>query len=230
MFMKFGQREHLEVFRSEGLLYAKHLHDFSKSENKADKVRPDRFEGADEIYQPSFIKSFTIKKAPDTKIVLGPRNFAGPVAVCFGRNTNCNVYCMYSMMPPLMNGSVDPRNFGFGDSFVIVLDTQEFCDRVAAAASARGLGSEARPVRYYDGDSYSGETGPFSKPDRFEFQREFRFAFWPGTKEPLHLKVGDLADITTSVHDLTRINELICFDEHSVRNAGSDVKTSGQPA
>jgi hypothetical protein len=209
---KFGMREHLESFRRDGLLYVNELDYFSKLE--ADKVRSDRFEGSDYICQPQEIKKVTFSNNKTGKeTVLGPNNFASAVIISSGKMTNCHAYCMYSIGQPVKVCSVDQRNFDFGDSFVIVLNTQEYLNRVRSASEKLGITCECRPVEYYDDQALTGDTGPFLKPQRFSYQKEFRLVFRPRFDKPLRLFVGDLTDITAPVGSLPKINELVEFEE-----------------
>jgi hypothetical protein len=121
-----------------------------------------------------------------------------------------NVFCMYSV-PTSHCGSpeVDPRCFDFGDSFVAVLDSQKFLNRVKRAAEKLGFSLDCHLVEYFDPDAYSGEVGPFRKPKHFDYQQEFRIIITPGTVEPVKLKVRTLKDITTDIFSLADINTLI---------------------
>jgi hypothetical protein len=203
--MKFGMNSHLEEFRN-GLIYARHISEFSKS--SAGDARVDRYEGAEWMYQPDEIRKLTIsRKKPDKDIVLGSKNFAGPLVYSTGKKANCNIYCMYSIGNPPPEPLVDERNQTFGDSFVIVIDTQAFLDRVATAVRKIQFACDCGRIDYYDDSRYSGETGPFKKPSRFAHQQEFRIAFYPGVDGPLRLEVGSLADITTPVQSLADINK-----------------------
>lgn len=129
---------------------------------------------------------------------------------------------MYGVTRPMHKPFVDPRCFAFGDSFVLILDSQRFIDRVQAAARKVGLGCEFGPVEYYDEDGYSGDTGPFRKPSRHDYQQEWRFAISSHGMGGRRMRVtlGDLTDIITAVHPLVDINELIDFSEESAREAG----------
>lgn len=213
LLMKFGRREHIEALRDEGLLFANCAEHFSKLEAAKDRVRADPFEGTDRIVQAKDISRFVIESKGRAPLVLGPENFASPLRLYLGGAANCNVYCMYGVTWRRLHAPCDARNFDFGDSFLAVLDTQEFLNRVGRGARERGLNCESRPVRYYDEEKYTGDTGPFRKPRRHAFQNEFRIAFRPCAGEPLLLRIGSIADITTPVYGLADINELIQFRE-----------------
>jgi hypothetical protein len=215
---KFGKRAHLEQFRKDGLLHMNPQAYFSKLEN--DLVRNDRFEGTDKIFQPNVLKHLTITNNSDgRRIVINPSDMAGPVSISLGKSS-CNVYCMFSITRPMIGHAVDKRNYAFGDSFIIVLNTEEFLARVCSAAEAAHFKCQYGRVEYYDPDVHSGETGPFRKPSTFSYQNEFRLIVRPGSTGPIKLTAGSLIDITTPIHRLSEINELIDFGEESARQAG----------
>jgi hypothetical protein len=118
-------------------------------------------------------------------------------------------YCMFSVKTPTKYCIIDDRNFAFGDAFIVVLNTQEFMDRVSAAAKSANLQCQCDFIEYFDVEKYSGETGPFRKPASYSYQQEFRFIVYPGSGEPIRLTLGDLSDITTPIFDLSKINDLI---------------------
>jgi hypothetical protein len=216
--LKFGKRLHLEQFRNNGLLYMKPQVYFSKLE--ADPVRKDRFEGTDKIFQPDALKHLTIENNVDgRKIVISPADMAGPLLMSMGKSL-CNIYCMYSVTQTSIGHAVDERNYAFGDSFTIVLNTKEFLARVRSATKAAHFACEYRLVEYYDPDTYSGETGPFRKSSAYAYQNEFRLIVRPGSTGPIELTVGSLLDITTPIHPLSDINDLVDFGEESARQAG----------
>jgi len=207
---RFSRREYLENFRNNGSLYMNNQKYFSGIKN-LDPARGDKYEGTDRIHQPSEIESINIiDKSNGVKILFGPDMIVGPVKINFGIRSY-NLFCLYSLTRFPENGDLifDERNFAFGDSFVAILNPQEFLNRVEAASRAANLEILYGPVEYYDALSYSGETGPFWKPDTQSYQREFRIAVSPGSSNPIHLSIGSLKDITTPIFPLADINNLV---------------------
>lgn len=208
LLFKFGRREHLEQFRKQGLLFMNSQDYFAELET-ADSVRSDRFETTDRIVQPNELKRLTIESNTDGRtITIMPKDLAGPLRIGLG-SERCNIYCMFGIADPSVSPLVDERNFKFGDSFIMVLNTQEFVDRVCAAARAANLGWEFGFIEYFDATGYSGETGPFRKPSYFAYQNEFRLVVRPGSTDPIKLRVGSLTDITTGIYPLPKVNELV---------------------
>src|SRR5580658_10036414 len=157
--MKFGKRQHLEEFRESGLLHMNSDAYFSSLEG--DAVRADRFEGSDRIVQPHTLRHMTIESNDGIKIVIPPEHMVGPLLIGLGKRPRCNLFCMFAVTRPIDGVLVDERNFQFGDSFVLVLNTQKFIDRVCSAVNAASLTCKYQLVEYYDAETHSGETGLF---------------------------------------------------------------------
>jgi hypothetical protein len=202
MLLKFGEQEYLKDLR-DGWVFLKPQRAFCKVKN--DTVREDKFETVDEMFQPKVVRSFSITHNGQTH---RPRP-SGPILINLGRR-EYNVFCMYSVPTSHVGGlKIDPRNFGFGDSFVVILNTQEFLDRVRQAAEKVGFIVDCNLIEYLDIGTYSGEVGPFRKPASFEYQREFRIIITPGAIDPVKLKICTLRDITTPIFPLAEINTSI---------------------
>lgn len=94
----------------------------------------------------------------------------------------------------------------------MVLDSQQFLDRIKKAAEKASFRIARNLVEYYHQDCYSGDVGPFRKPSSFEYQREFRLVVFPGSADAVKLQIGSLKGITTRIYPLAEINELIEFN------------------
>jgi hypothetical protein len=203
--VKFGRRDYLEQLRNAGSVYMNPQCYFSKLE-AVDPVRGDQFEGSDKIFQSNALKRLVIQKNVDaSKLVIRPSR----LWLSLGKSS-CNIYCMFAVLDPA-NFRVDERNFGFGDSFVMVTDQQMFGDRFSVAAKAAHLDLLYNFVEYYDPTIFSGDTGPFRKPATFAYQNEFRFVVTPGSRDAIVLQLGSLLDITTDIYPSAEINRLIEF-------------------
>jgi hypothetical protein len=200
---KFGQRQHLDPFRSAGRVYMSPQSDFAGLES--DLVRGDRLEDTDQIHQPRNIAELRIDD-----LTLLPADLAGPVYVRLSESTPCNLFCTFAVIGAVVGPFVDERNFGFGDSFIILLDAGVFIDRMRRAASSVGFRTFSHGmVEYYDAQTYSGPTGPFRKSSAFAYQQEFRIAVEPGASKPVVLSLGSLADITSTIHPLSDVNRIV---------------------
>lgn len=214
---KFGKSAHLEDFRN-GVLHMNPQRLFSDLEK--DAVRADPLEGIDRIHQPQEISRIVIKNnTTRKKIILKPENLKGPLCINFGKQIY-NLFCMYSVLRAnIYPFLIDERNMAFGDAFIVVLNTQEFINRVGKAVRLAGLCGDYNLVEYYDAEKFSGDIGPFRKPKIFDYQREFRIAVYPGSTEPIRLSVGNLEDITTPILPLIELNKVVDFSPSAARAA-----------
>jgi hypothetical protein len=218
--LKFGQKQHIQAFRNDGLLYMKPLAEFAKLES--DAARGDRFEGTTEIIQPQHVGElrFDTGTLGLGKFTAKPSDLAGPIRVGLSRTASCNVYCMFAVTKPVDGELVSSQNFEFGDSCVIVLNPPEFLNRFVRAATDAGVSYQHGLVEYYDLDEYSGEIGRFRKRSSFSYQNEFRIVVEPGSTEPRELLIGSLLDITSEVIPSSEINQRFDFSTRSAREAG----------
>jgi len=217
--LKFGEKQHIESLRNEGLLYMKPLADFSKLES--DMARGDAFEGATRIIQPKHVGELIFDFPPMGKFTANPSDLAGPLQIGLHKTAACNVYCMFAVTKPVDGELVDRQNFQFGDACVLVLNPTEFLSRVVGAAKNAGLSYlEYRLVEYYDAKDYSGEVGRFRKRSIFAYQNEFRIVVEPGSDTPRKLFAGSLLDITSEILSLSEVNQHLDFSTRSAREAG----------
>ncbi len=202
-------------------MYMKSLAEFARLER--DLERGDCFEGTDTIIQPKHVGEciFDPGEMGLGKFVAKPSDFAGPIRIGLNRTASCNVYCMFAITKPVDGELVNPKNLGFGDSCVLVLNPTEFLSRVFGTVRAAGLSYlEYRLVEYYDGEEYSGKTGRFRKRSKFAHQNEFRIVVEPGSETPRQLSVGSLLDITSEVLPSSEVNQRLDFSTRSAREAG----------
>jgi hypothetical protein len=198
---KFGAREHIEQF-ARGLLYMNTLKHFVEIETSS--LRRDSHEGTSHLRQgdgaileikitPELAKAFNIPSADGQFKPIA--NLRGPIRFRPDGLQSVNVFCMYALRESAMETLVDARNLGFGDSFALLKDFDEFMQRVKAAVPRTGQELRYDLVGYIDDTSYEGPVGIFKKLSDFSYQSEFRIGLFPGTGAPLRLQVGDLSDI-----------------------------------
>jgi hypothetical protein len=215
---KFGREEHLKAFREQGMLHMRTMRHFA-AEEKGNIARGDRFEGASTIIQPAHLK-MTLSHPILGVHEVDPRDVVGPVILAYDAEAEQNIFCMFSLTEPTPKPLLCDEYLSFGDFFVLVLNAEEFLNRVKRAVMAAKLEGEAGPVTYYDDATYSGRIGPFQKPSVFGYQKEFRIVLRPGTTPFLNLMVGDLSDVTTPVLRLSELDTICDFTERSADEAG----------
>jgi hypothetical protein len=215
---KFGREEHLKAFREQGMLHMRTMRHFA-AEEKRNIARGDRFEGASTIIQPAHLK-MTLSHPILGVHEVDPNDVVGPVILSYNAEAEQNIFCLFSLTEPTPKPVLCDEHLCFGDHFVLVLNAEEFLNRVNRAALAANLEGKAGPVTYYDDATYSGRIGPFQKPSAFAYQKEFRIVLRPGTTPFLNLIIGDLSDITTPVLPLSELDTICDFTERSADEAG----------
>lgn len=127
-------------------------------------------------------------------------------------NSNDYVFCMFGIYPSIENFNFTDKQkekmLSFGNSALIILDSDEFVRRVIIKAEKEGYKVHFRPVQYYDPSIDSGNmlisllSGmwniAFWKRDSYVYQQEVRFVFTPGNEavDHIELDIGDISDIT----------------------------------
>lgn len=205
-FFRFGSRHHIEQF-VQGTLYMNTLDYFAAMEEKEDgDPRCDPFEGVGRTI-PANGGVLSVKIAEDFQPV---GHVTGALKWRPTEGIKASVFCMYALRPPDSPVFVDERNFRFGDTFAVLLDSEEFLRRVRKAAEASGHQLLYRLVEYFDEETYTGPVGIFRKRNAFRYQSEFRIALVPGTNEPYRFAVGDLSDIA-QIGVLLELNQRLRF-------------------
>jgi hypothetical protein len=193
----------MEELVNDGHLYMKPLSAFKIME--ADQLRADRDEALDYSVPASGAQLSAERDGKWLPLgtLTGALRFAGQEL------RKVNVFCMHIVLVSRCESHpeqlIDPRNFSFGDTFVVFTDADEFLRRVRAETSRRNLQLESAAVQYIESNSYNGPMGLFRKFSAFDFQSEYRLAILPGTGQPYSLHIGSVADIT-QIAKLSDIN------------------------
>lgn len=211
---KFGQREHIQQFRREGLLYCNNVSFFRDLEG--DVFRRDKREGINASYLAADV-GITIGEGSKAIALNYATGLRGRVDVHLG-GIGPNIFCMYALTERSFPYKIDPRNFFAGDTIAVILDADRFRERIVDAALRQGLGLRAQLVEYVNEETYSGDLGPFRKLSSFSHQSEYRIALYPGVAEPREFRIGTLMDITTE-WELADINNRLKYE---VMNFGSN--------
>jgi hypothetical protein len=115
----------------------------------------------------------------------------GPIRFSDPGLQRANVFCMHAFPSSRVEDLVDQRNFGFGDTYVVFTEGDEFLRRVRAEALRLKIELQCSLVEYVDPSTYRGAMGIFRKFSSFSYQSECRLALLPGTGEPYSLWVGE---------------------------------------
>jgi hypothetical protein len=187
---KFGKREHIDQFVHEGHIYMNSLKYFKTLEG--DLQRTDKYEGASYNLQADGAK---LRMEQNGKWV-DVATIRNQIVSSDGNEHLTKVFCMYALLESKSKGLVDPRNFEFGDTFVILKDGDEFLRRVYATAKKENIVLKQGCVEYIDKAKYNGAMGVFRKFSEFAYQSEFRLSVVTEKETPFSLRVGDISDIS----------------------------------
>lgn len=195
--LRFDQAKWLKDICDTEKLRFTPIKNWTKLEN--DNARGDRWEGASQIQQPEVIKSLKLKFSacpelgyvehkPTAPIVFRDNKgseFSATHAICFS---------MLGYKNFQGKSSHDFSEFGnsLGASVLVLKDIPalskmlgEALGKLAPDCKHWGEG----PVSYVDEKTYSGDYSVFLKPNRFAWQREFRFTIYYPDKENEYISV-----------------------------------------
>lgn len=197
--IKFQSAERIKSLR-EGHLYAKTLRYYRDLEKETgDDEIGDEFEAMWHINE-DFLRF------PDTGETISLNDTLIPTA-----NSNDFVFCIFGIYPALnlftFTDEQKEKMLSFGDTALIVLDSEELIRRVFSAAKKAGYEPHFGPVQYFNPAEdnanmiISALKGmwniAFWKRDKYTYQQEGRFVFTPGNGEDhIELDIGDISDIT----------------------------------
>ncbi len=114
---------------------------------------------------------------------------------------------MYALRPDSGTFPVDDRNFQFGDYAIVLLQPQQFMDRIISCLRERRITGKTGLVKYVP-DDYQGVIGPFRKRDSFSYQSEWRLVVSDGPGTRFVLKIGSIEGISTIVR-ADEINDIV---------------------
>lgn len=127
-------------------------------------------------------------------------------------HSNDFVFCMFGIYPQLDSFAFSDKQkekmLSFGDTALIITDSDEFKKRVIEAAKAKGYQVHFDAVKYYDTSIDSGNmiidlmkgmwNVAFWKREAYRYQQEGRFIFISDADDEDHidLDIGDISDIS----------------------------------
>src|SRR6266550_8193231 len=140
---KFGKRKHREELICDGHVFMRPLSDFIQLES--DQLRGDKDEALTEFDASAHGGRLDVEmhgQWTPVGMITGGLKFSHP------DTQRANVFCMYAFRASQADTLIDPRNLGFGDTFVVFTNGDEFLRRARAEAQRCNLQLEARLVEY----------------------------------------------------------------------------------
>ena len=185
--LKFGHYEHICQLRDQGLLYMNTFPYFRQIEDK--ELRGDKYEGVAEVNRGSS-GIVTPKNDPENQFMVSRWEIRKDLP----QLEKLNVFCMCAVRPSVRSFPVDKRNFRFGDYALILMNPQEFIDRISSQLESQNINHKANLVEYISND-YVGEVGPFRKLKNFAYQSEWRLVCYGGNGAVRIFRIGSISDI-----------------------------------
>lgn len=186
--IKFGDLEHLQQFRDEGLLYLNNLPYFWNIEDE--ELRGDPFDCAIQVIRGPKVTMVM----PEGKEVTICTDYCARIHP--SKPENLNIFCMYALRPHIEGTfPIDNKNNRFGDHALILINRDEFMNRLESTLKSQKIIGNADLVEYVN-DQHMDKLGPFKKFNRFSYQHEWRLVCYEGPGGPRTIRIGSIRDIS----------------------------------
>lgn len=188
---KLGTKAHMTELLQEGHVYMNTVSYFSKLEDGS--PRSDRDEGTS-YCEPA--EGATLKMQDEqTGEWLTIGTLAGEMRFRDHTLAAANLYSLHVRRQSQYGIVFELDKLGFGDTYVLFRNPDEFLRRLEEAAKRAGHTVTCKYVGYADRRAYQGPIGVFRKFSEHAVEQELRVSVLPGTGAPLSLRLGDLSDI-----------------------------------
>src|SRR5690606_22908225 len=125
-------------------------------------------------------------------------NYKGKYISVHMRETYENVHgSIYSLYCISSFGFKNPNDFyihekvkDFGSHYIFIKDLPKFFSRIRSHFNIHNLKFHEGFVEYYDEKKINDEINVFQKPNRFEYQKEFRFYLERDSILPFSFQIG----------------------------------------
>jgi hypothetical protein len=186
--IKFGKLEYLKQLREEGLLYLNNLPYFWNIEDE--ELRGDPFDCAFQVIRGPKVTMVT----PDGNELNVCKDYTLRIRPL--EPEKINIFCMYALRP-LIEGAfpIDEKNQRFGDHAIILMNRDEFLQRLESSLKSQEIVGDADLVEYVN-DEHIGKLGPFRKFNKFFYQYEWRLVCYDGPGEARQIRIGSIRDIS----------------------------------
>ena len=207
IFVKFGEKERIETFQKEGLLYMNPLEYFRNLRNEPQ--RGDENECITHLFQPNKIKILVNGEQIKQEDIIGP---------ILQDNNSQNFSHMFCMSCLSIDASQkqdsklfnDAMTKGWGDTILVIYNATEFMNRLNKKIESFKI-KQAKQVEYIDPKTYHGVMGPFRKFNEFSHQKEWRLILdaSQNKNDAYKLFLGSIEDISRQMPIAEFKNEII---------------------
>ena len=201
--IKFQSKERIDSFRK-GLIYANRLSYYRKLEQTTGDIE------VGDSYEAMLHLNEAYIHGQDTGETVHIVDGLIPTT-----HSDDYIFCMFGIYPKLDNFSFSKEQkekmVSFGDTALIIKDSEKFIRRVKSAAEKKGYKCKFEAVQYYDPTYDNGNqiisimsdmsNIAFWKRDFYKYQQEARFLFTGGdmSLDHLEIEIGDISDISEIV-------------------------------
>jgi hypothetical protein len=186
---KLGQKAHMEEVLHEGHVYMNTVAHFAALEDGSPRADPDEGTAFSRNADGATLKM----QHGDEWHTLG--KVRGTVRLRDDALLPVNLYCLHGLTRSDYGQVFQLDQLGFGESYVLLIDADEFLRRLSDAIAKVGHRMSWNIVKYVDRGDHHGAMGVFRKYAERAADREVRVAALPGSGGPLSLHLGNLSDI-----------------------------------
>jgi hypothetical protein len=198
IFIKFGEKEHLEKMQKEGLFYCNTITYFSSLE---DEHRGDKFESVKKLeYKEN--TSILLKPANDIKAEWKRLNITKMLYQEYYNEPMGNIFCFSSF---ILSPTTEVKKYTFDLRFMdlkyglLILRQDLFMEKLEIALKSLGFKTCMSRVEYLDLNKYSGKKNLFQKDLKYSWQQEHRIILYTNKykkNDPFIFSIGDISDIS----------------------------------
>ncbi|MGJ8734915.1 MAG: hypothetical protein ACSHW4_17285 [Cellulophaga sp.] len=197
LFVKFGQKDHIEALQNKGLLYLNTVDFFKKLESEQG-TRGDLLEGATEIRNVLEKDKSILTINPGAKSEIKINLTKAQIRQFY--NYKGNIFSLFSIFNNKEETQViefDKSMKTFGETALIITNVNEFLKRLKLELEKQKFKFIWGIVDYYNENERNlKELDIFSKASTFQNQNEFRVYVENVNNKPLKIEIGSIKEIS----------------------------------
>jgi hypothetical protein len=194
IFIKFGDKTHIDALFQKGEIYMTPLLNFKKSNHN--KQRFDKFEGN---LSNHYSTNSKIQIKPTDESVWKDLHYTEAFYTTAISDKSILSYSLYAINQEdfLTDSifSIDHKMKEFGNAFLIIRNTKEFIRRITNYFFENNMEYKFGYINYYERKLNHDLLGLFHKPSELSHQKEFRILSKNSAASPLKFSVGNLEDL-----------------------------------
>jgi hypothetical protein len=208
LFVKFGQKDHIEELQNKGLLYLNTV-DFFKNLETEQGVRGDFLEGASELKNIFQEDKSVLTVNPGKKDEMNFNLTNAQIRQFF--NYEGNIFSLFSIFNNNQETQIiefEKSMKSFGNTALIITNVNEFLKRVKLELKKRKFKFHWGLIDYYNENERNlKELNIFKKASTFQNQNEFRIYVENENNKYLKIEIGSIKEITYLIksEELTKL-------------------------